>query len=148
MQILLGIHNILRWLILGAAVFTLFRMVRGLVGKLAWSDVDRRASLVFTIFIDIQLLLGLILYFIYSPLVKAFFANLGAALQNETLRYWGIEHLGLMAAAVVFAHLGSAVGKRDIPDAERFKRSAILFSLAFLFLILGIPWMRPLLPVF
>jgi hypothetical protein len=148
MQIVLGIHNIFRWLVLVAAVYAIIRMVRGLVAKPAWTDADRKAGLVFSILIDIQLLLGLILYFVFSPLIKTFFANFSAAMQDSTLRFWGIEHIGLMVAVAVMVHLGTAVAKKDIPDAEKFKRSAIFFVIVVLMLMAGIPWFRPLIPSF
>lgn len=148
MQIVLGIHNALRWLVLVAAIYALIRMVRGLVAKSAWADADRNAGLVFSILIDTQLLLGLILYFIFSPLIKTFLADFGTAMQDSTLRFWGIEHIALMLAAAVFVHLGSAVAKKDIPDQEKYKRSMIFFVLVVLMLLVGIPWSRPLLPSF
>jgi hypothetical protein len=148
MQIVLGIHNVLRWLILVAAVYALFRMVRGLITKPEWVDADRKAGLVFSILIDTQLLLGLILYLIFSPLIKTFFANFGTAMQDSMLRFWGIEHIALMLAAAVFVHLGSAVAKKEISDQEKFKRSTIFFVLVVLMLLMGIPWFRPLLPSF
>jgi hypothetical protein len=148
MQIVLGIHNILRWMILLAAAYTLFRMIRGLTTKPAWTEADGKAGLVFSILVDSQMLLGLILYFVLSPLVKTFFANIGEAMQNSALRYWGIEHVGLMLAAVIFVHLGSAVGKKEITDQEKFKRGTIFFALVVVSLLAGIPWFRPLLPTF
>ena len=91
MSIILGIHNLLRWVIVFAAVFTLYRMFRGLSKKNTWTSLDSKAGLIFTIALDIQLLLGLILYFILSPMVKSFFANISAAMSESTLRYWGVE---------------------------------------------------------
>jgi hypothetical protein len=148
MNIVLGIHNIVRWFVLAAALFALFRMVRGLVTRPAWTNPDRLAGLFFTITLDIQLLLGLILYFVLSPLVKAFFADFGTAMQISSLRFWGVEHIAMMVAAAVFGHLGSAVAKKAIPDKEKFTRSLLFFALAILLVIGGIPWFRPLLPKF
>jgi hypothetical protein len=54
----------------------------------------------------------------------------------------------MMFLAVVFVHFGSATTKKDIPDDSKFKRMAILFGLALLALILGMPWDRPLIPDF
>ncbi|MFN2126401.1 MAG: hypothetical protein ACK2TU_00945 [Anaerolineales bacterium] len=59
-----------------------------------------------------------------------------------------IEHTIMMFLAVVFVHFGSATTKKDIPDDSKFKRMAILFGLALLALILGMPWDRPLIPDF
>ena len=148
MGIILGIHNILRWVVMLAALFTLYRMTRGLLAKPDWDKTDRLAGLTFTIVLDLQLLLGLILYFILSPIVKVFFADFNTGLQDSMLRYWGIEHIGLMAAVVIFGHLGGAVARKNIPDQEKYRKSAIFFAIAIGLLLAGIPWFRPLLPNF
>lgn len=148
MRFVLGIHNILRWLILLTAAYTIFRMIRGLITKRKWNDVDRKAGLIFSILLDTQLLIGLILYFVFSPLVKTFFSNFSTAWRDSSLRFWGLEHIGLMLAAVVFAHIGSAAAKKDISDQEKFERGTIFFGLVILMLAVGIPWFRPLLPSF
>jgi uncharacterized membrane protein YoaK (UPF0700 family) len=148
MRIVLGIHNIFRWLVLAGAVYAIYRMARGMITKIEWTDADRKSGLVFMILIDIQLLLGLILYFVFSPLIKTFFANFSTAMQDSTLRFWGIEHIGLMVVVAVMAHLGAGVAKKQISDADKFKRSTIFFVLVVLLLLAGIPWFRPLLPAF
>lgn len=148
MSIVLGIHNILRWLVLAAVLFALFRMVRGLITRPSWTKTDRLAGLLVTITIDVQLLLGLILYFVMSPMIKTFFADISAAWQNSTLRFFGIEHILLMAAAAVTAHLGGNSDKKPIPDERKFKQGLIFFAITFVLLMLGIPWMRALWPTF
>jgi uncharacterized protein YacL len=148
MSVVLGTHNLLRWAILIAAAFALYRMVRGLIKKSTWGATDSKSGLIFTIALDLQLLLGLILYFILSPMVKTFFANINAALQESSLRYWGLEHILMMFLAVVFGHLGSILAKKQVLDQKKYRMGALFFSIALLFLLAGIPWFRPLLPSF
>jgi len=148
MTIVLGIHNLVRWVVLITAVFALYRMVRGLMTKSAWEKPDRLAGMLFTSALDLQLLLGLMLYFIFSPVVKSFITNFSTAIQNPALRYWGFDHVGLMIAAVALGHIGSAAAKKDLPDSDKFKRSLLFFTLALICLLVGIPWSRPLLPAF
>ncbi|MBN2043981.1 MAG: hypothetical protein JW757_03075 [Anaerolineales bacterium] len=147
--ILLGIHNLLRWAIVISAVFTLYRLYRGWLQKKPWENIDQKAIMVFTIFLDTQLLIGLLLYFIFSDLVKAAFSNMAAAMGNQVLRFFTIEHTLLMIVAIVLSHIAGAVGKKDLPENTKFKRSAALITLALIFLLAGIPWTsRPLLPSF
>lgn len=148
MNIILGIHNLLRWVIVISATIVLFRMARGLIKKTTWGSLDGRFGLVLTIALDLQLLLGLILYFLLSPVVKAFFANISEAMKETTLRYWGVEHILMMLLAVVFGHMGSALAKKQVLDQKKFQFGVIFHGLAVLFLLGGIPWFRPLLPVF
>lgn len=57
------IHSYLRWLILGLAVITVIKYLLGWIGKRKFTSVDNRLSLFFITSMDIQLLLGLVLYF-------------------------------------------------------------------------------------
>ena len=60
---LVGTHNIMRWIVLALAIWALFRVYAGLFGKKDFTETDRKAMSFFSIGLDIQLLLGLILYF-------------------------------------------------------------------------------------
>ena len=98
--------------------------------------------------IDAQLLLGLLLYFVVSPLMtQTILPNFGSAMQNSSLRFFAVEHGFMMAAALVFAHLGSVFAKRAQDSAGKFKAAAIWFSLATVVILAGIPWFRPLLRI-
>ena len=146
---ILGLHNILRWVVVVIAIFTLSRMYFGLIRKREWSDMDRKAGVFFTAALDTQLLVGILLYVFFSPLVKVTFNDFGAAMSNPGLRFFSIEHVFYMVLSVVFAHIGS-VRTKKVPDSIVKHRQAVLwFSLAFLILMVGIPWSsRPLLPSF
>ena len=142
----LGLHNILRWVIVGLAIYTLYRGLRGWRGGVTFEEADRKAGVFFTIAMDIQLLLGLLLYFVFSPLTKMALSDFGAAMNNGELRFFAMDHVLTMVIAIVFAHIGSAAGKKDLPDQDKFRRATIFFVLALLAVLLGMPWMRPLLP--
>ena len=60
--ILLPLHNILRWVVLIAALFAIYRAFAGWLGKKDWSSTDDKAGMWFTMLMDIQVLVGLILY--------------------------------------------------------------------------------------
>lgn len=146
MDIILATHNVLRWLLLlsGAAAGGL--VIRGILAPSIEDKKARAAGLIFTILLDIQLLLGLMLYFLFSPTIKAFFSDISTSIQNPTLRYWGIIHSGMMLAAVVFGHLGANETKRNFQTTEKYRRSLIFFGLAVILLVAGTPWFRRLLP--
>ena len=144
--ILLLLHSLLRWLVLLFGLWALYRAWRGWRGQTAWEQADRRAGLFFTIALDTQLLIGIIL-FVLSPLTRLAFSDFGRALQNEDIRFFVFEHAPLMLVAVLFAHVGNAWAKRDVPAADKHRRAAIWFSLAALVILIAIPWWRPLLPL-
>ena len=60
----LAAHNITRWVVLILAAYALYRVFAGLFGKKEWSEADRKALSFYAIGMDVQLLLGLLLYFV------------------------------------------------------------------------------------
>lgn len=146
--IFLAIHNIVRWVILIAGAVAIIRAFMGWFGNRDWTETDRRAGLLFTISIDIQVLVGLILYVFLSPITKAAFRAFGDIMGDAGLRYFTIEHVFYMLLALVFAHLGSILPRRVDDALQKHRRAAIWFTLAFLLVLAGIPWMRPLFPNF
>jgi hypothetical protein len=142
---LLGLHNILRWLVLILAVLALVRAYRGWLGRREWTPADRRAGSFFGIGMDIQLLLGLLLYFVFSPLTQVALADLGAAMSNRELSFFAIEHGVTMLVAVILIHVGSALARRAASDTAKHRTAAIWYTIATLAILFAIPWWRPLL---
>jgi len=144
-EALKGIHNILRWVVVLGGLYALYVSFSGLFSRAAWTKRDERAGLIFTSSLNLQLVIGLILY-VVSPLTVSAVRNMGAAMGDDELRFFAVEHLSLMLLAVVIAQLGYSLAKRAPDDAVKFRRSAVAYSLAALFIAFATPWWRPLLP--
>lgn len=108
----LAVHNILRWIVLFLLILALVRAYWGWFGKREWTSTDGRIGTFYSVALDIQLLLGLILYFGLSPITRIAFSDFGAALANTGLRFFVFEHVLMMVLAVIFAHLGLTTAKR------------------------------------
>ena len=145
-EFFLAMHNIMRWVALILAIVATVTAFLGWFGKRQWSERDRKIGSFFGMAMDIQLLLGLILYFVYSPITRAALQDFGAAMGVKDLRFFGMEHVFYMVLAVVFTHLGSILARRAPESKAKFQRAAIFFGLSLLLLLLGIPWGRPLFP--
>lgn len=141
---LLFAHNWLRWLVLISGVVIVVFSWIGWRRSASWGKRDRLWGMVFNSSMDLQLLVGLLLYFVFSPLTTSAFSNFAAAMQNAAQRFFVIEHGLVMVLAAVFAHLGSVFSKKAADDAGKFRRAAIWYSLALLFVLAMIPWDRPL----
>lgn len=144
----LSLHNVLRWVVLLLAILVLVRMFGGLLARRGWLEFDGKVGRWFTISMDVQLLVGLVLYFVLSPLTTTAFRNMGEVMGNSALRFFVVEHIFLMVVAVVFAHVGTSLVRRAATDQARFRRGAIWYTLAILLVIAAIPWDRPLLRLF
>jgi len=136
----LSAHSWLRWIVLIAALFAIARGIAGAAGRRQWTPLDDRAGAWFVMALDLQLLLGLLLYFALSPITRAAMRDFGDAMQSSGLRFWAVEHLFGMIVAVVFAHVGRARTKKLADPVARHKVAAICFVLALLAILVSIPW--------
>ncbi len=136
---LLDLHNLVRWLVLIAAVVALVNAYGGLLGKRTFERRDRTLGAVFTGVMDLQFLIGLILYFV-SPLVQSALQNMSAAMQDDQSRFFAVEHALIMLVAVILAHVGGVLARRARSDAAKFRRQAVWFSLSVLAVLFAIPW--------
>jgi hypothetical protein len=141
---LLTIHSLLRWLVLASALAAIAVCVSGWAGRKPWSQTVRRFGVMFVASMDLQFLLGLVLYVWASPIVKAALQNMAAAMKQKELRFFAVEHVTSMLLALIFAHLGSILAKKAASDPGKYRRAAICWSLSLLCVLAGIPWWRPL----
>ncbi|GGO21708.1 hypothetical protein [Deinococcus humi] len=138
--ILLTLHNINRWLVLLAGMWTLFRGFSGLSSGRAYTAADRRPVVAFVGTVSLQLVLGLLLFGFMGAQNMPVFAGARSSFQ------W--EHLGLGVLAAVFATLASALSKRATGNPARFRAMTIWTVLSLVVALAGIPWWRPLLRFF
>ena len=139
MSILLPLHNFLRWVVLIAALYAIYRAFAGWLGKKEWTRTDDKAGMWFTMVMDIQVLAGLILYFL-SPITQSALQNFGGAMSNPVARFFAVEHIFLMIVAAVVAHMGRAFSRKASGSQAKHKRAAIWFMLALLLILVAIPW--------
>lgn len=138
--VVLLFHSWVRWLVVAVGVLAVVRFVLGWLGHRAWQPLDGRLAIIFPTLLDIQVLVGLLLYFFVSPITTGALKNFGGAMSNAVTRFYAVEHLLIMLVALVVAHVGSILVKRRSAAPARFRLGAILFGLAVLFILLAIPW--------
>jgi hypothetical protein len=134
----LTVHSWVRWIALVAAVGTTLAALRGKVeGSTSLAD---RWGMVAMMVLDVQLLLGLLLYFVVSPNMRAILDNFGGAMKDPALRFWAVEHTSAMFAAIALAHVGRVLARKATTPAAKRTRLLICFGLATLLIIVGMPW--------
>lgn len=139
-EIVLTLHSLLRWLVVIAGAIAVARGFLGWSGKRPWTGLDDRLGMIFTTSVDVQLLLGLLLFFVFSPITRQALGNLGAAMANDTMRFFLAEHFPLMLIAMVVAHIGRVRARKAADAGGKFRQTAIWFGIAFLLILLAIPW--------
>jgi len=88
---------------------------------------------------DIQLLIGLILYFNNSWFAQLK-SNTSEVMKNGALRFFAMEHALMMIVAWLLVHVGRSMVKRSDIDAQKHKRSLIYFGIALVIILAMIPW--------
>lgn len=144
----LAVHNVLRWLLVLSALYAIMSAFIGWFGKKPWGKSADTAGILFTSMMDLQVLVGLVLYFFISPIVNSASQNFGAAMQNSNARFFAVEHIALMILAMGIAHVGRSASRKAVDSTIKYKRAAIWFTLSILLVLAAIPWGRPLLPLY
>ena len=141
MTFLLQIHSVLRWLVLLAGLVAVARLANGYTRQHAYGPADLKASRIFIGLLDVQFLLGLILY-ATSPVIRDAMKNMATAMQEPHTRFFVAEHPMMMFLALCVAHGSSIWSRKSASDRVKFLRSAIGFALALGLILAGIPWFR------
>ena len=135
---LLVLHSWIRWIALVAAVGTTLAALRGKTdGPQSLAD---RWGMIAMMVLDTQMLLGLLLYFVFSPNMKAILDNFGASMKDPAARFWAVEHVTAMVAAIVLAHVGRVLARKAATPAAKRSRLLICFGLSTVLMFVGMPW--------
>jgi hypothetical protein len=132
----LALHSWVRWIAVIAGV-------GAVAAALTERPGDRRADpwgIALVTSLDIQLLLGLLLYLVLSPNIAAIREHFGEAMRSRELRFWAVEHLTMMFIAVALAHVGRVLGKKASTPGSRRTRLLICYGAATIAMLAGIPW--------
>lgn len=138
MQTLLVLHNLVRWLILLFGLFTLISAISGLASKREYTSGDGRSNFFFMLGMDIQLLIGLILYFsgVWFDRLK----HIGESMKDPTLRFFTMEHGLMMIIAWILVHAGRISVKKASTSQAKFKKTLLFFGIALLLILIAMPW--------
>lgn len=115
-------HSGWRHIVIVVLVVAIGMMLYGWLGKRRWGIWDQRIGVITPIVIDIQWLLGLVLWIVYRLPTAGHF----------------IEHIVTMTLALAAAHIGWARAKRSPDDTARFRTAAIGFIIAGLLVGIGV----------
>lgn len=135
----LTIHSWLRWATLALAVGATLNALRR-DGDVSARMPGRYWDTYFMLALDLQVLFGLTLYFGLSPYTTQAFDNFGATMRNPGLRFWAIQHIATMAAAVLLVRVGRVLAGTAKSGAARRRARLLFFALTTLTIVAGIPW--------
>jgi len=132
------LHSWIRWIALVACVGVTLAALRGRVeGDKSIAD---RWGLVAMMALDLQMLLGLVLYLGLSPTMQEILNHFGESMKRADTRFWAVEHVSAMFIAIVLSHVGRILARKATSAASKRTRLLVTFGAATLLIIAGMPW--------
>lgn len=126
MEWLVEVHNVWRYAVLIAAIGALALAVSSFIGSREWDRLSDRFSLFFTIAVDIQVLIGVLVWI---------FGDKG---DRDSFLTW--IHPGLMLLAAGIAHAGRAMSERAEGSKEKGRRATLFFAASLVLMLAAIPY--------
>ena len=140
MQILRNLHSYLAYVILFILIIAVINAFLGWLGKKEFRfEKDLRVSLFALILTHIQLLIGLVLYFVSASGLNAI-KTLGMGGMNAAARLLAVEHPFVNIIAVVLITIGWSRHKKTTDSTAKFKRIALFYGAGLILILSRIPW--------
>lgn len=136
----LFLHSWLRWIILLLGLLALWRSFQGYRQNSEWSAQDNKLNFFFVLFYDLQVTIGLLLYFVLSPITLSGMQDFKNAVQVPSIRFFLMDHTTTMLLSVVVLHVGRVIGRKAPTGAIRHKRNFVMLLILMLLLATAIPW--------
>src|SRR5262245_56327246 len=110
------VHSCLRWLALLAVAYCGVRALRCWIGRTPRGAGDRTAELLAAGAVDLQLAVGLLLYFVWSPVTTNALRDMGAAMKDPPSRFFAVEHVSIMVLAIAIVHVAKIRARKATSD--------------------------------
>jgi hypothetical protein len=130
---LLHLHSVLRYVVLVLVLLSIFQAISA--GSKPYTAMDKRVNLFSLISAHIQLLLGLVLYFL-SPNVDF------SKMSDPIFRYWNVEHISMMILAIILITIGYSKSKKAVDAKAKHRAIYIYYTLAIVIVLLAIFTMK------
>jgi hypothetical protein len=127
---MLHAHSGFRWLVIIFLVIAIIKSFIGWFGKKEYGKSDNLVALILLSVTHLQLIFGVIMYFVSPKIV-----SMGIAMKDATLRFWVVEHGFTMLIAITFITLGRVLSKKAATSELKFKKGAIFYTLAFVLIL-------------
>lgn len=124
-SILRSAHSGWRYIVLALLLLMFLKALSSWMSNKPFTAGDRKLSLFALIATHIQIVFGLVLYFM-SPLVEA------------GIRYWKMEHISMMIVAAILVTIGNAKSKKAATDKLKHRSLVIFFGTALVIIVVAI----------
>jgi len=134
------LHSYFAYLLLAVLIFSIIYVVVQMVKSKPFTEAVRKVSLAGLIASHLQLLIGLVLYFISPRGLSAFSGEMSQVMGDATARLYALEHPLTMIIAIVLITIGYSRAKKPGDDVRRFKTLLLFYILGLILMLFLIPW--------
>ncbi|WP_136482036.1 hypothetical protein [Cognatitamlana onchidii] len=139
-EIVKTLHSYWAYLVLIVLAIAAITAIVRTLGDKEYEANDFRRSLFALIVSHIQLLIGLVLYFV-SPRLQLFIElGMGGIMGDSVNRLYLVEHPFVNILAVVLITMGYSKHKKKLTSNAKLKTIAIFYTLALVLFLSRIPW--------
>lgn len=135
---LLFMHSWLRWVIFSALLLIIIRGIYAYLTKDSYKKIDNVSSVILVASTHVQVLIGLLLYFLFSPFTIHPLSE--GLMQSPVIRYWKFEHIAIMLIFLIVVQSGRIITKKVSNDGNKHRMTLLFSLLAFIILMFGMPW--------
>ncbi|MFD2822715.1 hypothetical protein ACFS5M_03480 [Lacinutrix iliipiscaria] len=135
-----NLHSYWAYIVLIVLVIAVLNSIFKRLTKKEYQAIDFRISLFALIVSHIQLLIGIVLYFV-SPRFSLFSnSGMGEIMKNAVDRLYLIEHPIINILAVVLITMGYSKHKKKLTSTPKFSTIAVFYTIALILFLSRIPW--------
>ncbi len=139
-SLLKNLHSYLAHMVLLVLILaTLNAFIGKIIGK-DFESKDLRLSLYGLILSHIQLLIGLILYFVSRWFNQLSNLGVGGVMKAAQARLYLVEHPLTNIIAIILITIGWSLHKRQSDPGKKFLRISLFYGFGLLLLLSRIPW--------
>ena len=136
-NIIKTLHSYWAYIVLAILLIAIVNAIIGLTSKKEYQAKDFRLALFGLIVTHIQLVIGLILYFV-SPMFNLW--SQGAVMGDSNSRLYLVEHPAINILAIVLITIGYSKHKKKVSSKSKFKTIMMFYIFGLVLLLSRIPW--------
>lgn len=138
-NVIFNLHSYWAYLVLLILTIAVVNALIKVFGNKEYEAKDFRLALFTLIVSHIQLLIGLLLYFV-SPKFQLWSEMGSEVMKNAMTRLYLVEHPFVNIIAVALITIGYSKHKKKLTSQAKLKPIAIFYSIALLLILSRIPW--------
>jgi signal transduction histidine kinase len=132
------LHSFIPYLLLPVLIIATMVYLIKYLSKNAFTKSDKTLGLVTLILSHLQLVIGLLLYFLGSNGFDL--TKIEGFMKNADLRLYAVEHIAIMVLAVALITFGYSRAKKQFVNSKKFASLGLSFLIALILILSRIPW--------